>query len=113
MPGSVQTTASAGRREIPAHVFRDNHPAWAGVKRLLAERIPHHYFMDWVAPTASTNAGAPGMLLIAVPSEFIRLQLETKLSGKVRQALADAGYGDLQVRYINYKGYIPKAPSDM
>ena len=109
---SVQSTSAATRREIPAYVLRDNHPAWAGVKRLLAARIPHQYFMDWVAPTTSTNAGAPGMLLIAVPSEFIRLQLETKLSGKVRQALMDAGYGELQVRYINYKGYIPKAPSE-
>ena len=97
--------AAAATRLIPESVLRDNHPAWSAAKRLLAERLPHHIFMEWVAPAASVSAEGPE-LLIAVANESLRWQLESKLAGRIRAALDDAGYPTLRYRYLNFTGVI-------
>ena len=96
---------AAAVRLIPESVLRDNHPAWSAAKRLLAERLPYHIFMEWVAPAASVSAEGPE-LLIAVANESLRWQLESKLAGRIRAALDDAGYPTLRYRYLNFTGVI-------
>ena len=96
----------AAPRPIPESVLRDNHPAWSAAKRLLAERLPYHIFMEWVAPAVSVSGEGPEML-IAVANESLRWQLESKLALRIRAALDDAGYPTLRYRYLNFTGVIP------
>ena len=108
LPASLPSTGrpAAASRVIPESVLRDNHPAWSAAKRLLAERLPHHIFMEWVAPAVSVSGEGPE-LLIAVANESLRWQLESKLAGRIRAALDDAGYPNLRYRYLNFTGVIP------
>lgn len=108
LPASLPSKGrpAAASRLIPESVLRDNHPAWSAAKRLLAERLPHHIFMEWVAPAVSVSGEGPE-LLIAVANESLRWQLESKLAGRIRAALDDAGYPNLRYRYLNFTGVIP------
>ena len=108
--GSASTSsvsrAAGATVPIPESVLRDNHPAWSAAKRLLAARLPRHIFMEWVAPATSVGGEGPE-LLIAVANESLRWQLESKLAGRIRTALDDAGYPNLRYRYLNFTGVIP------
>lgn len=96
-------------RKITEEMLQDNHPVWAAVKRILVDRLPVHVFDPWIAATASVNSDGVE-LLIAVPSEHHRWFLESKLHGRVRDALVEAGYPEIRLRYLNYNGVIPRAP---
>jgi hypothetical protein len=96
---------------IAATMLKDNHPAWAAVKQLLAARLPARIFVEWIAPTASVSLTSGTELLIAVRDEHHRWFLESKLQARIHDAMRDAGYGDLHVRYLNYPGKIPAALS--
>jgi hypothetical protein len=93
----------AVRREIPSTLVRDQHPVWEAVKRILAERLPYHYFIERVAPTHSVGGDGPD-LLIAVQNEHHRMWMEDKFGAQVREALVDAGYPTQRLRYLNYSG---------
>lgn len=105
-PLPPRASTPPAQRTIPATMLRDNHPAWAAVKRILSERLPYHVFDPWIATTASVSLGGPE-LLVAVQNEHHRWYLESKLNAKVRDALAEAGYPDIRLRYLNYNGNIP------
>jgi hypothetical protein len=99
----ARQTATAPRREIPAALIRDQHPVWEAVKRILAERLPYHYFVDRVAPTHSVGGDGPD-LLIAVQNEHHRMWMEDKFGAQVREALIEAGYPTQRLRYLNFFG---------
>jgi hypothetical protein len=104
--GTAPATRQAAptlRREIPANLVRDQHPVWEAVKRILAERLPYHYFVERVAPTHSLGGDGPD-LLIAVQNEHHRMWMEDKFGAQVREALVDAGYPAQRLRYLNYSG---------
>jgi hypothetical protein len=90
-------------------MVRDLHPAWAAVKRILSTRMAFQTFAERIATTHGVGTGGPE-LLVAVENEHHRWWVETKLRDQIRQALLDAGYGDLPVRYLNYDGAIPLVP---
>jgi hypothetical protein len=106
-PRPPRAAAPPVQRPISAMMLVDNHPAWAAVKQLLADRLPNHIFVEWIAPTASVSVSTGPELLIAVRDEHHRWFLESKLQGRIRDALRDAGYGDLHLQYLNYNGKIP------
>ncbi|MGH2344399.1 MAG: hypothetical protein ACRDG4_04175, partial [Chloroflexota bacterium] len=55
------------------------------------------------------GSGGPE-LLVAVENEHHRWWVETKLRDQIRRALEESGYGNLEVRYLNYDGAIPIGP---
>jgi hypothetical protein len=65
--------------------------------------------MDRIASTHGVGSGGPE-LLVAVENEHHRWWVETKLRDQIRRALEEAGYGNLEVRYLNYDGAIPIGP---
>jgi hypothetical protein len=93
----------APRGAVPSTMVRDIHPAWAAAKQLLSERLPYQVFVDRIAPTSSVSDEGPE-LLIAVQDEYHRWWLESKLGRQVREALDDAGYGEIRFRYLNFTG---------
>lgn len=99
------------QRSVTPVMLQDNHPAWAAVKHLLATRLPSHIFIEWIAPTVSVSAESGPELLIAVRDEHHRWFLESKLHGRIRDAMRDAGYRELHIRYLNYNGKMPPDPS--
>ncbi|HVC80266.1 MAG TPA: hypothetical protein VNL35_07180 [Chloroflexota bacterium] len=107
-PGAAGIAAT-GRRSAPSEMVRDLHPAWAAVKRILSTRLAFPIFSERIATTHGVGNGGPE-LLVAVENEHHRWWVETKLRDQIRQALVDAGYGDLPVRYLNYDGAIPLVP---
>jgi hypothetical protein len=90
---------------------RDNSPIWAAVKQLLSERLPYHIFVERIATTSSVGDQGPE-LLVAVQNEHHRWWLESKLARQVHQALTDAGYGAVNVRYLNFVGTPPNEAED-
>jgi hypothetical protein len=98
-------------RSVPAAFTYDASPAWAAVKLLLSQRLPYPVFVDRIAPTVSVGDSGPE-LLITVQDEYHRWWLESKLGLQVRQALQDAGYAGMTLRYLNFVGDRPApAPS--
>jgi len=85
---------------------RDNSPIWGAVKLLLSERLPYQVFVERIAPTASVGDQGPE-LLIAVQNEHHRWWLESKLGHQIQQALVDAGFGAVNLRYLNFVGTPP------
>jgi hypothetical protein len=104
-----EATVPTGRKVVTAEMIRDLHPAWAAAKRVLAGRLPYQTFMDRIASTHGVGSGGPE-LLVAVENEHHRWWVETKLRDQIRRALEEAGYGNLEVRYLNYDGAIPIGP---
>jgi hypothetical protein len=104
-PAAPRQSAPVGPRVIPASLTKDNSPVWAAVKQILSERLPYQVFVDRVASTSSVGDGGTE-LLIAVQDEYHRWWLESKLGRQVRDALADAGYGDMRMRYLNFNGAV-------
>jgi hypothetical protein len=100
---SGRQSVPIGPRVIPASMLKDNSPVWSAVKKILSERLPYQVFVDRVASTASVGDGGTE-LLIAVQDEYHRWWLESKLGRHVREALTDAGYGDMRMRYLNFNG---------
>jgi hypothetical protein len=96
---------------IPPEAVQDAQPAWAAVKRILADRLPYTAFMERIAPTSSVDLGGPD-LLIAVQNEHHRWWLEAKLGRQIRAALDEAGYANLWLRYLNFPGVIPPEAID-
>jgi hypothetical protein len=88
-------------------MLKDHHPAWAATKRILAQRLPSHIFIPWIASTTSVSVGDGAELLVAVRDEHHRWFLESKLQTRIREALLEAGYANLHIRYLNYNGKIP------
>jgi len=103
---SVQSGTPYAPRSIPIAMLRDPHPAWAAVKQILSQKLSYRDFSERVATTSSIGTGGEE-LLIAVQDENHRWWMESKLSGRVRAALTEAGYPDLRIRYLNYTGAIP------
>jgi hypothetical protein len=110
-PSTAPADAGApnGRRAVTAEMIRDLHPAWAAAKRVLSTRLPFQTFIDRIASTHGVGSGGPE-LLVAVENEHHRWWVETKLRDQIRRALEDSGYGNLEVRYLNYDGAIPIGP---
>jgi hypothetical protein len=102
-PAAARHVTPAQPKTITPAMTRDNHPAWAAAKLLLSERLPYQVFVDRIAPTATVGDAGPE-LLIAVQDEYHRWWLESKLGRQVRDALEDAGYGDIRMRYLNFSG---------
>ena len=103
---TTQSGAPSMPRSIPPTMLRDNHPAWAAVKEILARKLSYQVFMDRVATTSSVGTGG-SELLVAVQDENHRWWMESKLGERVRSALTEAGYPDLRLRYLNFTGAIP------
>jgi hypothetical protein len=93
-------------RTIPPSMTRDGNPIWAAVKQILSTRVPYQTFVERVASTSSVGSGG-AELIVAVQDEYHRWWLESKLGNQVRDALVEAGYGDIRMRYLNYSGVIP------
>ena len=94
-------------RSIPDELLQDASPVWSAAKRILANRLPESVFMPWIASIISISAGGPDLLL-AVRDEHHRWVIESKLHGKIQEALDEAGYAHMRIRYLNYPGNVPQ-----
>lgn len=108
-PNAAQPARQGGPilpRTIPPSMTRDSNPIWAAAKQILSTRVPYQTFVERVAPTSSVGSGG-AELIVVVQDEYHRWWLESKLGRQVREALVEAGYGDVRMRYLNYGGVIP------
>ncbi len=103
---SPRSSGPPPARSVPVTMTRDNSPVWAAVKQLLSERLPYQIFLERIAPTTSLGDQGPE-LFVAVQNEHHRWWVESKLARQIHQAMVDAGYGNVSVRYLNFVGTPP------
>ncbi len=77
----------------------EEHPVWRAALDELAQVLTVENFNAWLASTHVVSQEGK-VLRVAVPKEFNKRWLESKLHGRIMSALERLGYGSWQVQYV-------------